>query len=428
MNEKITDFLDDVCSHIKYKEIHNEIREELTEHILETAENIGIEQAVLRMGNSLEIGENLNKQHKPKTEWSIIGLIVIITAISGIAMYASSNLQGYSSIDFTKYLVFDAIGILVMLGVYFFDYTKLKNFSLPIYCMAMILIGISLISGDYVDGRAFLRIAGITLSTEYAIALFVISFAGFVEKYHGQGFYAIIKLGVLGIFSFIAMITVPNVSGMVVMAITYAVLVLVAVVRNYFGGSKKSQLMSLFSFGGIVSLFCVFSIVKVPYRVSLNTGYQQVMADRWLAVSQWFGKTNTVMRGYGFENSMPAITTDYVLINIILTLGWVVGIVLISAITLFIIRMFMTSKKIKNDYGFYLSLSACIVLSAQFIISILLNFNLIPLTGMSMPFVSYGGTGYVVNMALVGIVLAVWRRNNWLTKTQKSTQTMVADL
>lgn len=42
-----------------------------------------------------------------------------------------------------------------------------------------------------------------------------------------------------------------------------------------------------------------------------------------------------------------------------------------------------------------------------------------------MPFVSYGGTGYVVNMTLVGIILAVWRRNNWLPKTQKSRQTMV---
>ena len=47
------------------------------------------------------------------------------------------------------------------------------------------------------------------------------------------------------------------------------------------------------------------------------------------------------------------------------------------------------------------------------------TFNLIPLTGMSMPFVSYGGTGYIVNIVLAGIILAVWRRNNWLTKTQK---------
>lgn len=418
MNERITDFLDDVCSHIKYKKIHHEIRAELTEHILETAEDIGIEQAVLQMGNSFEIGENLNLQHKPKTEWSIIGLIAVITAIGGIAMYVSSHHQGYSSLNFSRYLILDGIGILAMLGVYFFDYIKLKKFSLPIYCIAMIMIGMSFITGDEVNGRSFLSIAGIYLSSEYAIALFVIAFAGFVEKYHGQGFYAIIKLGLWGIFSFIAMITVPNASGMVVLAITYSVLVLVAVVRNDFGGSKKSQFISLFSFGGIAPLFCVSSI----------TPNQQVMSDSWFAVSQWFGNTNAVVSGHEFVNSMPAMTTDYVLINIILTFGWAVGITLLATITLFIIRMFITSKRIKNDYGFYLSLSAGMALSAQFMINILLNFNLIPLTGMSMPFVSYGGTGYIVNMVLVGTILAVWRRNNWLHKTQKSRPTMAADL
>ncbi|SHH58310.1 cell division protein FtsW, lipid II flippase [Sporobacter termitidis DSM 10068] len=411
MNERITDFLDDVCSHIKYKKIHHEIRAELTEHILEAAEDIGVEQAVLQMGNSFEIGENLNQQHKPKTEWSIIGLIAAITAIGGIAMYASSHHQGYSFLNFSRYLILDGIGILAMLGIYFFDYTKLKKFSLPIYCMAMIMIGMSLITGDEVNGRSFLSIAGINLSSEYAVVLFVIAFAGFVEKYHGQGFYAIIKLGLWGIFSFIAMITVSNTSGMVVLAITYSVLVLVAVVRNDFGGSKKSQSISLFSFG-IASLFCVFSI----------TPNQQVISDSWFAVSQWFGGMNTVVSGREFLSSMPAMTTDYVLINIILIFGWAVGITLLATITLFIIRIFITSKRIKNDYGFYLSLSAGMALSAQFTINILLNFNLIPLTGMSMPFVSYGGTGYIVNMVLVGTILAVWRRNNLLPKTQRQGQ------
>lgn len=59
--------------------------------------------------------------------------------------------------------------------------------------------------------------------------------------------------------------------------------------------------------------------------------------------------------------------------------------------------------------------TACIIISAQFLISILINFNLFPLMGINMPFVSYSGTGYVINMALIGIVLSVWRRNNLIS-------------
>ena len=88
---------------------------------------------------------------------------------------------------------------------------------------------------------------------------------------------------------------------------------------------------------------------------------------------------------------------------------------MILLIGIFIVRMFMTTSKIKNCYGFYLSMSACTILSAQFLINILMNFNLFPLMSFNMPFVSYGGTGYVVNMALVGIILSVWRRNNLIS-------------
>ena len=117
---------------------------------------------------------------------------------------------------------------------------------------------------------------------------------------------------------------------------------------------------------------------------------------------------------------MPSITTNYVLINVIATLGWVVGIVLVLVIAVFIGRMFVTTKKIKNDYGFYLSLGACTILSVQFIISVLMNFNLFPLMGVSLPFISYGGTGYIASMALVGIILSIWRRNNLVGASPKT--------
>lgn len=411
MNEKITDFLDEVCSHIKYREVHNEIRAELAEHILETAKEIGIDKAILNMGSSLLIGENLNKQHKPKTEWSIIGLIALITLIGGMALYGSSY-KGYSSDIFSRHLIFVAAGILVMLCVYFFDYTRLKKYSLLIYFLTMTLICITLISGDYAEGRVFLRITGIALSTDYAAAMFILSFAGFIEKYQGQGIHAILKMGILGVFSYIAMILSGNVSGMAVLAITYTVLVLTAVVKNYFGGNKIVQVLTWLGLAGTAFLFYIFFAVQG----------KQVTADGGITVSQWIGYLNPVTGGNdnGLKKSMQSVTTDYAFINITFILGWAGAITLTAAIIIFIIRMFITSKKIKNNYGFFLSLSVCAALSAQFILNTMLNFNLISIAGMGMPFVSYGGTGFISNMALAGLLLAVWRRNNWLSGTRIS--------
>lgn len=107
------------------------------------------------------------------------------------------------------------------------------------------------------------------------------------------------------------------------------------------------------------------------------------------------------------------------LINVIATLGWVVGIALILLVGAFIFRMFITIRKVKNDFGFFLSLAACVALSFQFITGILANFNLFPLMSISIPFVSYSGTGYIVSMAFVGLILSVWRRNKMLSANEK---------
>ena len=109
---------------------------------------------------------------------------------------------------------------------------------------------------------------------------------------------------------------------------------------------------------------------------------------------------------------MPNITTHYALVNVIASLGWIVGIALILVISVYIGRMITTTKKIKTNYGFYLSLAVCTVLATQFITGILINFNFLPPTSAYIPFISYGGVGYVVSMALIGLLLSVWRRNN----------------
>ena len=93
-----------------------------------------------------------------------------------------------------------------------------------------------------------------------------------------------------------------------------------------------------------------------------------------------------------------------------------------AAAVVFIIRIFMSAFKIKNRYGFALSICACTMLAAQFVIGILVNLGLIPVVSAGIPFISYGGTGYVTNMILTGIILSVWRRNSVAAEMTESTK------
>ena len=93
MNTK--EFLDNVCSNIKYKPASNQIKEELKTHIDEVKEEKidegysakeAEELAVNQMGNAKEIGRKLNKIHRPKLDWGTLILVIVLIFLSGSYM------------------------------------------------------------------------------------------------------------------------------------------------------------------------------------------------------------------------------------------------------------------------------------------------------------------------------------------------------
>ena len=111
MPEKISEFLDSVCAHIKYKTIHQEIRDELHSHVNELKddymkeaqnEDVALDLAITAMGDCESIGKHLNKQHQPQTEWSLIGLAAVIGLIGGVVTYISS--YSIQMVNFERYL------------------------------------------------------------------------------------------------------------------------------------------------------------------------------------------------------------------------------------------------------------------------------------------------------------------------------------
>jgi Bacterial cell division membrane protein len=433
MHKKITTFLDEVCFHIKWKAVHKAIREELGEHITDLMEeNIengfteerAVDMAISAMGNTGEIGARLNRQHKPQTEWSLLILAALITLIGGIVLYSSSQFL------FIRYLLSVLLGIAVMAVFYIFDYTKLERMPIPLYFSATFLILLTMMEGIQMNGaKRWISVGGgfTIYIPELASLLFVVAFAGFLERYRGKGTGSIVKLILIGAVSLFLLLLMSSLSAALTVAVTYAVLLVAASAGNHFGGSRKNQLILLASTGAVSMGLLAYNIISSSYKLERILGwlpggegaadYQQHMAGTWLSLSKWFGKTSATFQGSDLS-MMPNITGEYILINVIATLGWAAGLILISLIGVFIVRMFMTVRKVKTGYGYCLSLSACTMLTVQFICNILMNFNFLPSLSIPMPFVSYGGTGYIVGMAYVGVILSAWRRNNLILHQQ----------
>ena len=110
--------------------------------------------------------------------------------------------------------------------------------------------------------------------------------------------------------------------------------------------------------------------------------------------------------------NLPEAHTDFVFAYMIHTFGWLAASAIAILILRFILRIVIVSSSAKHSYGRLLSAGLVTILSAQFILSILVNLGVFPMLGVSLPFMSFGGSNLIMDMASAGLMLSIYRRKN----------------
>lgn len=417
-NKEINAYMELVCTQIKFKDIHKNIKEELMDHInsiveenmekgisLEESIDIGIKQ----LGDPYILGKELNKVHKPKPEWSILALAFIFTLIGILSIYAMSlqdlwtdwRIKGMVR---TSIIMFVA-GIAIIVGLYFFDYRKIKPFSKYLY----IGTSIFLILGDRY--RTFYRVTrnfNYITPFLYAIALSGIFSENRWEK--GKNFLNLVIL-------FLPMIIVLRLSTMTPIIIYFTmVLVLIFV--------SKGSVKYIFGSIGVSAIVAFLSIINQPYRIErikcmfsflrdpLGHGYMSFQLRRLISSAGLLGNRMNIDKTEMPILGLPEMHTDFIFSYIIYAFGWLAGICIIVLSILFFIRLIKTVKSIEDNYGKLLVSTFSSLFIVQFVYNILMILGLAPIAGISMPFISYGTVLNMVNMIMIGIISSVYRRKN----------------
>jgi cell division protein FtsW (lipid II flippase) len=202
-----------------------------------------------------------------------------------------------------------------------------------------------------------------------------------------------------------------------------------AICDKSFKGSKKMFLITLYSsIAGFLVLLVLHTIVSEPYRwqrilIMLNpeldpngAGYQNMLLDKLLSSSKFIGCSD-VLAAY----KLPGGNSEFIFTYVVSRFGWLLGAILILLLSLFILRLFSAANKITDRYGKYLCIGICCVFPLQVAANILMNLGFFPITGISLPFISYGGGNFVCNMALIGLLLGVYRRKDIIINETAST-------
>lgn len=453
---QINEFLNSVCDQIKYKPIRNTIAEELKDHIEDKKEELiemgqneeeAEKNAVEQMGDAEIIGKELNKVHRPRLDWKLL-IILVVLLIFGFVIsyiitenehtemmqYMKEGVSKYITTNYMiKYVCFVGLGFALGVIIYFCDYERIKNKPLILYIIATVVIILAFLFGISVNGINFLRIGNYSIrSNTIAVPLYILAFIVFLENINEENKLTklfkeknikinanVLKLVVLSLISLLMLSLIPSSSSVIVLAITYLILATKKVVSE--SENKRKHLLMLWGIPIIVGTVVVlFEVLANPYVldkfISVYNPEEYKETEGWRALNrkeiiesaQKFGEAGNMSDAIylfdGFGNNE--------IISILAHFGWIPTVTLIIAVLAFSIKLVINSFKIKEKYGSLIILGIGCMFILQSIFNVLMNFNLLFDASFNLPFVTYGCGELVVNMMCLALIFAVYRKKD----------------
>ncbi len=348
-----------------------------------------------------------------------IGLVMLFSASFPSAYYETGDAAHYVK----RQALWAAMGLVFMLVIGKLNYQRFRGAAQPLLGVALFLLILVIIPGVGItinNATRWLGIEGVLTfqPSEIAKLAVIVYFADSISKKKEkmQDFRVGVfpYLAILFIFAVLMMLE-PHLSGTILIAGIGVMMMVVGGMRRWlvaagFGGVGiaawgyvKLVELEIISYGaGRINMW------KNPWLDPLETGYQMVQS----LISIGSGG----LLGVGFGKSrqkflfLPEEHNDFIFAIICEELGLVGACIIMLVFMLMIFRGFWIALHARDRFGTLLVVGAMTQISLQTFLNIAVVTGLIPATGISLPFFSYGGTALMLQLVEMGIVLSVSRQ------------------
>ena len=352
-----------------------------------------------------------------------LGLILALMAFGSVAVAAGSPASASRLSTaaeqlsplyfFTRHIAWQFVGIIVMLGVSMLNREQARRLAVVIAVLMLGALFLVPMFGQEINGaRRWLNLGMRFQPSEFLKPTCAVAMAWILSWRLRDPTIPVVALtGVLlGVIVLLLMMQ-PNLGDAILFAGVWFVLILLA------GAPMKG--LGMLAGGGVALLTAAYFLYdNARHRIDAflggGTAFDQVdLASRTLSAGGWFGA------GYGLgirKMTLPEAHTDYIFSVIGEEFGLVVCALVVLAYLAIVVRVLM--KLIDEDDVFALLGGAGLIalLGGQAFINILVNLQLFPSKGMTLPLVSYGGSSTIAVCLTVGLLLAVTRRNPHLKR------------
>jgi cell division protein FtsW len=339
-----------------------------------------------------------------------IGIVMVYSASSAMAL----KKFGADSYFLKKQAVFALAGIVALVVLRHIPYRFFRPLTYLILLSAvLLLVSIKIPGIGYAAGGAerWIKIGGISFQpSEFARFAMIIYLAYSLSKKQEK-----IKVMSIGFMPHVAILIL--LAGLIFIQPDFGSVIILCTltwIMLFAGGVKMTHLLS----GLIVVIpFVIYFMQTADYRVkrilsfidpwkhSSDTGYQVVHSLMAFGSGKILG--SGIGQGYQKLFYLPEPHTDFIFSVIGEELGLLGVLVILGLYSVIIWRGFSIAKNSKDLFGSFIALGLTAALGLQVFINMGVTMGLLPPKGLALPFLSYGGTSLLMNMACIGILMNI---------------------
>ena len=351
-------------------------------------------------------------------EWGILICTILLISIGLVALFSAT--QNSQNDEFKKQIIWLCISIPIFIVILFIDYEIVAK-AAPVFYGIMILLLIGVLFTEPVNGaKSWFGVGTLSFQpSEFSKIFVILTFAFVITKIQSKGEKGKkeisrptrLILALLVVFVPIGLIVLQPDLGTALAFIVATIMILIAA-----GIDKKYIIVGLLLIAIAVPLLYFFILpehAKTRIDVYLNpnldprgAGYNIIQSKLAIGAGQLFGmgifKGNQTQLGFLYPK-----TTDFIFSVIGEEMGFVATASIVILYVILITKAIYVAKTAKDDLGSYIAMGIAGIFLFHMIENIGMTIGLLPITGVPLPFVSYGGSSLLTNLILIALLLNI---------------------
>jgi cell division protein FtsW len=363
---------------------------------------------------------NRTRTKMGEADFVLFAIIMLLLSIGVVMVYSASSWTSYVRLGddmyfLKKQLMWAAVGTVFMCLTMSLDYHRIKDHTGKLMLLCIPLL-IAVFFFEPVNGaRRWIHLGFASIQPSEIVKYVIVLYLAKSLDYKGEKvknfFYGVLPYLIVSGFYAGMILLEKNLS------IT-AVIMIVTLIVLFVAGAKSSHVFGIVTpvgfLAGVVLIFSedyrrarLLNFIN-PWRDPSGDGYQLIQSLLALGSGGIWGMSLGQSRQKCYY--MPEPHTDFIFSIIGEELGLIGALVVIALFLIFVWRGIRIAMTAKDTYGTLLAVGITAIIAVQALINIAVVTGSMPVTGVPLPFISYGGSSLVFNMTAMGILLNISRQ------------------